>query len=1633
MTSQETLHATFLEQARRCPKAVAVVALDRTLDYATLAAEAAAVAASLHHAGVRRGAAVGVLLERDSRLIPALLGVQMAGAAYVPLDPAYPPSRIRTLLDDCRPTVVISTLALYAQLGSIDSPCLPLPEGAVGAPPADEAGPRDAAYFIYTSGSTGKPKGVVIEHRAAMDMLEWAAAEMPPSAIRRTLASTSVCFDLSIFEIFLPLVTGHTVVLERNILDWHERGSPGEVTLVNTVPSALASVVSAGGLPASVEIVNVAGEPLPAALVEDTWRGQPWLAAMYNLYGPSEDTTYSTFTRVAPRLEVTIGRPLPRTEALVMAADGRPAADGEPGELWLAGAGLARGYWARPDLTAERFVPHPGETLPGSRAYRTGDVVRRRPDGNLEFLGRLDDQLKLRGFRIEPGEIAAELERHPAVATAVVLAMAAPGGDRRLVAYVSRRDVRDDTDACALDAHVRTRLPVHMCPQAYVWMERWPLTPNGKIDRKALAPPDWTRDAAAIREASDSLEACILHIWQEVIGTALGPDDDFFAVGGDSLIAMRIASRMREMLKRHISLASIFQHPTVAGLAATLRASPESATVPDASFLFEECGRTTEELSLGEERLYFLQQLEPESAKYNMAYAHRFRGELDTSLLAASLEELTARHAVLRVGFAMDGHPKRIHADSGPPLVYVHANSEDQLLALVAEHPLKSFEVGVAPLWRASLIRRHARDHTLVVSMHHAISDAWSIDLLFGELATIYNAHRRGVPHGLAEVVPYADYIRWQRSRERQAVYRSQLAYWVDRLRGAAELNLPIARLRPERQSADGALHRFEIPAPLAARLERLKVREGVSTFMLLLAAWNVLLHRLSGQLDICVGTPVSDRTDARFEHTVGYFLNVLVLRSDLSGDPSFLTLLARVRDATLEAFAHQDVPFDDVVRVLEPVRNLRRTPLTQSALVVQAAGPAPCQLDGTETTCEELFTPTTKFDLSLFVTERMPGIEGWWAAWEYSTALFDPAAMAALEVQWLRLLEAIAENPNLNVGSFDLMAEGEERRRILDISRGPVPHNPPMAIHDRIAVRAAVAPEAIAVEYEGECTSYRQLEAAANRLAHTLLGQLGPGQAIALDLPRGPMLVQSMLGVLKTGGSYVPLDPATPSSRIASMLERSAVVAVIRASADVATTWHGLPVFGIDACADAPASAPAIEVTGDHAAYVMHTSGSTGEPKAVIFPHRALDTLVSWYGRTLPQGRRMLQFAPPHFDMASLEIFATLAGGGTLVTFDQDVLNDPATLAQLIDATGIEQLYLPVVMLDLLAREWGDGTPPRALLDIVTAGEALVLTPAIRNFLRRHACALCNQYGPTETHVAAAYRLDPALLPVEDWPERPPIGRAIDGARCYVLDAYGQLCPTGTPGELFIGGACVGLGYAGRPDLTAERFLPDPLADTPGARMYRTGDRARIDEAGQLVFLGRLDRQVKIRGHRVEPGEVESALLADSSVAQALVVAHAGQSSSGDAFLAAYVVPRGTTDTVALRRRLANTLPSHLIPSHILVLDALPLTANGKVDTARLPSVPVVATASATRATPRTATEEKLAQLWCQILGLEEVGTDTHFFECGGNSFSAMRLVAAMQQVFGLRVPLHVVFTLPTIATCAAAIDARRTAPATA
>ncbi|HET7233067.1 MAG TPA: amino acid adenylation domain-containing protein [Longimicrobium sp.] len=1303
-----------------------------------------------------------------------------------------------------------------------------------------------------------------------------------------------------------------------------------------------------------------------------------------------------------------------------------------PGEAYVGGDGVVRGYLDRPGLTAERFVPDPFSAHPGARMYRTGDRLRRMPDGALEFVARLDGQVKVRGFRIEAGEVESALSAHPDVREARVVPRADAAGETQLVAYVVGA-----ADAEALRAHLRRTLPEYMVPAAFVALERIPLTPAGKLDTAALPAPAYDVGGERYVAPRTPLEEGIAGIWAEVLRLErVGVADSFFELGGHSLLATRMVSRVREAYGVELPLRALFDGPTVAELAARVDAlrREERAALPPVAPV-ERTGPLP--VSFAQERLWFVDQLEGGSAFYNILAALRLEGELDVLALSRALGEMVRRHEVLRTTFAEhEGQAVQVIAPFGGFTLAAYdlrALADDAREAEVRRRAAAEsewrFDLRAGPLFRATLLRLGSQEHALLLCTHHIVSDGWSMGVLLGELTALYAAFREGQPSPLPELaVQYADYAVWQREQLRGAALERQVAWWKKHLQGApAVLELPTDRPRPPVQSYRGAHEAVRLPAELHQRLEALARAEGATLFMVLLAAFQVLLGRYGRTDDVVVGSPIAGRTRAEVEPLAGIFLNMLALRTDLSGNPTARALLRRVRDVTLGAYENQEVPFEMLVAELQPERSLSHAPLFQVMFTLHNTDPLQADLPGLRATSLAGEKADAKFDLALHFTPTPGGLLG---GMDYSADLFEPATVRRMLEQLGRVLEQVAHDPDRPLGGLELAGD-EERGQLLEAWSGAGASFPVSGtLHRGFEAEAAARPGAVAVTSGGEALSYGELNARANRLAHRLraLG-VGPESPVGLCAERSAELVVGVLGILKAGGAYVPLDPAYPAERLAYMAGDAGIRVAVAQERVRERLPAGIDVVMLEEALDGYASSdPEVLVGPENLAYVIYTSGSTGRPKGVGVTHANVLRLFAATDESFGFGERDVWtlFHSFAFDFSVWEIWGALLHGGRLVVVPPDATRDPAAFRALLARERVTVLnQTPSAFRALAQADEREPDPLEALRLVVFGGEALVYA-GLRAWLDRYGPArprLVNMYGITETTVhVTQHRV--AAAEVRAPAPGSGIGVPLADLRVYLLGAHGAPVPAGVPGELYVGGAGVARGYLGRPGLTAQRFVPDPFSGDAGARLYRSGDLARWRVDGTLEYLGRIDQQVKVRGFRVELGEVEQALLANPGVAQAAVLV---QGEGDGAVLAAYVVPAGgELDSGELRAHLRDTLPGHAVPAVIAVLDRLPLTPNGKLDRRALATLEHAADAGRFVA-PRTPTEEVLAGIWAEVLRLPRVGATDDFFEVGGHSLLATRVATRVREVFGVELPVRALFEGPTVAELADAVEALR------
>ena len=1657
------LHELVAAQAARTPGAVALVAPGERLTYGDLDRRAGRLAAHLRRLGVGPEVLCGVLLDRSADLVVALLAILKAGGAYVPLDPAYPASRIAVMLETSRAAVVLTRraqlAALPAMLPDSTRPVFldagweeALAAAGCGTVPADVVDPANLAYVIFTSGSTGVPKGVALAHRNAAAFLAWAWEVFPAADLAGVLASTSICFDLSVFELFAPLGRGGTVILAENALALGRHPAAGEVTLVNTVPSAMAELLASGAVAPAVRTVNLAGEPLKNVLAQEIYK-RTAVHRVLDLYGPSEDTTYSTFAPVRRGAEhpPTIGRPIAGSRVYLLDPGLEPVPIGVPGALYLAGAGLARGYLGRPDATAERFVPDPFAVQPGERLYATGDLARFLPDGELDFLGRIDQQVKVRGFRIEPGEIEAALTRHPAIAAAAVLALADAGGEgKRLVAFVV--PAAEDTVALPPPAGLRSfleeRLPVYMVPALFVPLPALPLTPNGKLDRKALA---CMGDAAAVPSEESftaprtAVEATLAAIWAAVFGLPrVGVHDNFFDLGGHSLIAAQVASRVRAALGAEIPLRRLFDAPTVERLARSLE--PEMAAAGPAAAILPRAAASGVPLSFAQQRLWFLDQMLPGSPLYNLPYVLRLEGELDAAGLARALAEVVRRHAVLRTTFVSGpAGPVQVIAPPSAPILRridlagLPAGLAHAALGAAARAEASlPFDLGRGPVLRSTLVRCAPRQHALLLTAHHIASDGWSLEVMLDELTALYAAAVAGGPSPLPELpVQYMDFAVWQRGWLAGPRRKELLAWWRERLAGApTSLDLYADRPRPAAQSFRGHRRTLVVEPELTAALQDLARREEVTPFMLFLTAFAALLARLTRQDDLLLGSPAAGRDRPELEPLIGFFVNTLVLRADLGGEPTFRALLGRMRDAALSAYAHQDLPFDTLVEELRPGRELSRGPLVQAMLAVEGKAPAERAAAGVRFLPLPGFaadTGTAKFDLTLTVTNLGSALR---LALEVSADLFDRTTADRLLGHFSRLLAGGAASPQAPAGALPLLSPAERHAVVAEHNDSAAAYPRDLTVDALVAEWAERTPRAVAVEQGERRLTYAGLAARAGELAARLQAAgVGPEVPVAILLERSPEMIVALLAVLAAGGAYVPLDPGHPRERLGFLLADTAAPLVLAQTSLLDRLPEALPatvrqVIRIDAEETIPpsgtAAPPRPAATAGNLAYVLYTSGTTGQPKGVGVAHRAIVRLVrgSGPGRCEP-GETFLQAGPIAFDASTFEIWGALANGGRLVLYpgEKPALDE---LGAVIARHGVTTLWLTAGLFHGMV----DGGPGalRPLRRLLAGGDVLSPRHVRAALAALPGCTLVNGYGPTENTTFTCCHAMAGAAAVGD---PVPLGRPIANGTVHLLDAALRPVPLGAPGELYAGGDGLARGYVGRPDLTAERFVPDAVSGQPGGRLYATGDLARRRADGTIEFLGRRDQQIKIRGFRIEPAEIEAVLAGHPAVAAAAVVAR--PEADGDKRLVAWVVARqpAAASPSELRAFLAARLPEAMIPAAFLAVAELPLTANGKVDRRALAATAAAAVRAEGRhalaagafAAPRSPEEEMLADLWAEVLRLPRVGVHDNFFALGGHSLLATLVASRVREAFGVELPVQRLFAAPTVAELTAVI----------
>ncbi|MEO1427763.1 MAG: amino acid adenylation domain-containing protein [Cyanobacteria bacterium J06633_8] len=1633
------IYQLFEEQVEKTPDAVAVVFGDKQLTYQQLNQKANQLAHHLHTLGVKPEVLVGICVERSMEMLVGLLGILKAGGAYVPLDSKYPQERLSYMLADSGVEVLLTQNSLQSSLPNNQAQviCLDTDWHEIEQNSQENldigANSNNLAYVIYTSGSTGKPKGVSVEHASLCNLAlsQINLFDVKPSS--RVLQFASFSFDASVSEVFMAVTKGATIVfataselmpgddLKRTLQQF-------DITHVTLPPSALA-VLPTSEFPQLSNII-VAGEACPVELAKKWSVGRRFL----NAYGPSESTVCSTVSLLNKDIEkITIGRPISNIKIYILDSHLQPVPIGVPGELYIGGDGLARGYLNRPELTSEKFIQNPFENSPSQRLYKTGDLAQYLPDGNIEFLGRIDNQVKVRGFRIELGEIEAVLNSHPQVQQGVVITTSDVGSNKRLIGYVVCKESLTNQE---LRDFIKQKLPEYMVPSIFVFLDTLPLTPNGKVDRKALQATD--TDIYEIERETEYIaprnhtEETIANIFGEVVKVQnVGIHDDFFSLGGNSLLATQLISRLKVAFDLEIPLGLIFESPTVAQLEAKFTELRTKNSSLNLSSIQPRTENGQLPLSWAQERLWFLDQLEGSNAIHNISGGLRIKGNLDINALQLALSEIVNRHEVLRTSFQKeDGKPIQvIHPQATINIDLVdleqleateRENFVQQQAKLEANTP---FNLEIAPLIRSSLLKLSSTEYVLLLTMHHIVSDGWSMGIFIEEVCSLYKAFTQGEPTPLVELlIQYADFAIWQRQYLSGDLLQTQLNYWLSQLNGAPSLlQLPTDRPRQGLQTYQGSEKSFTLNADLTQKVKTLSQSSGTTLFMTLFAAFATLLYRYSGQSDITIGSPIANRNRNDIEPLIGFFVNTLVLRSHFEDNPSFESLLAQVRETTLKGYENQDVPFEKLVEAIQPQRDLSYSPLFQVMFILQNAPIGEIELPGATLSNLEKESASSEFDLTLSITETDGALK---CEWEYSTDLFDASTIERMAGHFENLLSAIVENPSQKVSNLNLLGETERRQLLVDWNDTATEYPKHKSIHQLFEEQVEKTPDAVAVVFKEEKLTYKQLNQKANQLARHLqsLG-VKPEVLVGISIERSIEMVVGILGILKAGGAYVPFDPNYPTERLSYMLNDSAVSVLLTQKSLLEslpqnqafkicldTDWEEIEQHSQDNFE--------VGITSDNLAYTIYTSGSTGKPKGVLVAHNSLvNAYFAWEDayQLKTQARNHLQMASFSFDVFAGNLVRALCSGGTLVLCPITHLLDAAKLYELMLTQEIDCAeFVPAVIRNLM--EYLQETKQNLhFMKVMIVGSDSWYIEEHEKL--RDLCSptthLINSYGVTEATIDSSYFDNICSKELRD--KLVPIGHPFANNQMYILDKQLQPLPIGVPGELYIGGDGLARGYLNRPELTSEKFIQNPFDNSKSKRLYKTGDLARYLSDGNIEFLGRIDNQVKVRGFRIELGEIEALLNTHPQVNQAVIILR--EDTPGNQRLVAYIVSSSDSlNSAELRPYLLSKLPEYMVPSAFVLLEALPLTPNGKVDRKALPAPDINLTRSHEYIPPQTETEKQIAAVLQEVLQVEKVSIYDNFFELGANSLTLVVINSKLRQILSIELPVVDMFTCPNI-----------------
>ena len=1672
---EQCIHQLFERQVERTPDAIALVYQDQQLTYQDLNCRANQLAHDLRQQGLAAETLVGLCVVRSLDTIIGLLGILKAGGAYVPLDPNYPQERLAQIVEDAQLEIVVTQQQFERDWKPLKTVLLEERSNLLNTTnPSSLTTPENLAYVIYTSGSTGKPKGVMIQHSSVNNLSSALKQSIEPYRQSDSLTVSlngSFAFDTSVKQI-VQLAYGHTL----NIIPADIRVDGAallahlqdhQVDIFDATPSQLNLLLSAGLLEREFpKCVLLGGEPIN----ETTWQSlhRAKNIHFYNVYGPTECTVDATIHSLRQAaIEPTIGRPIANVTTYILDAQLNPVPVNVPGELHIGGAGVARGYLNRPELTAQKFIKNPFGT---GRLYKTGDLARYKANGTLEYLGRIDQQVKLRGFRIELGEIEALLLKQAAVQQAAVIVREEMPGDRQLVAYVVAKEsvaveradqqinqqinqqIEQSLEIASVRQALQQQLPQYMVPSAFVLLAELPLTPNGKLDVRSLPAPEKENRTTELIKPRTLTEKLLAQIWRSILKCSeVGIHDTFFELGGHSLLAAQVISRIRLRMVLDVPLRRLFEHPTIAELAEFIDSALAQPLTGEGEASRPQIKRalpaitprketTPPPLSFSQQRLWFLQQLDPADSRYHITWTQRLQGSLQVDALQRALQTIVERHEALRTYFVtVDGTAQQaIHTADDFALSLIDLSdtatetTEQTLTALLVQSARAPFNLATDLMLRAVLIRLDEQTHVLQVVIHHVATDGWSMAVFKRELSALYEAYGHQQKNPLPALpIQYGDFAAWQRQWLTGEVLASQLGYWKQQLQDAPGLlALPTDYPRPVQPSYQGARTTFTVSESLVRSLNGLSQQSNATLFMTLLAAFNTLLYRYTQQDDIVVGSPIANRDRPELEDLIGFFTNTLALRTDLSGQPNFIDLLKRVRQMSLDAYTHQNLPFEKLVEELQPDRSLSYSPLFQVLFVLQNESQSEQALSGLTCDPHPVENETAKFDLTLTLQVSKGALKG---TFKYSTDLFEASTIERMVRHFQTLLTSIVAHPNQSIATLPMLASEEQHQLLSGWNNTQTAPWPYQSIQQMFESQVEQTPEAIALVYqeaeEAQRLTYRELNSRANQLAHYLRDQgVGPEGLVGLCVPRSLDMIVGLLGILKAGGAYVPLDPVLPQERLDYMLADS--------TADIVVTAQMLQTALSDyrSCIDNPIC----QTQSNNLAYVLYTSGSTGQPKGVAIEHgQLLNYTQGIVARlNLPKEASFATVSTLAADLGNTVIFAALAAGGCLHVISQERLMQPNLLAAYFNQHSIDCLKIvPSHLAALLTAQQPQQILPRQRL--LLGGEACTWALIEKIQSLAPECTVFNHYGPTETTVGVATceltREQYAEHGAEQWnglAAVPPIGKPLANSQLYLLDPYRQLVPVGTIGEVYIGGMGLARGYFNRPVLTSEKFIANPFDETRevSPRLYKTGDLGRRLPDGSIELIGRIDDQIKIRGNRIELGEVESALIAHPQVQQCVVLAREdklGKKGLGEKCLVAYVVGDSGTDTQGYRDFLLQTLPAYMVPMAFVAIASLPLTPNGKIDRkalAKLDYAPNQADEKAYVA-PKTALERKIAKIWANVLQLETISIQDSFFELGGHSLLAMHLISQLQTQLNRTVPLSVLFQAPTVKQLALAL----------